>query len=60
VGRVRLVSWRFAFDPVGDAPAVVPVLVVFAVVIAVQFMLPVYLLVSHETGTPLIWLFGVT
>lgn len=57
---VRLVFWRFAFDPVGDAPAVVPVLVVFAVVIAGQFVFPVYLLVSHETWTPLIWLFGVT
>jgi len=57
---VRLVFWRFVFDPVGDAPAVVPVLVVFAIVIAGQFMLPVYLLVSHETWTPLVWLFGVT
>jgi hypothetical protein len=57
---VRLVFWRFAFDPVGDAPAVVPVLVVFAIVIAGQFVLPVYLLVNHKTWTPLIWLFGVT
>ena len=57
---VRLVFWRFAFDPVGDAPAVIPVLVMFAIVIAGQFVLPVYLLVSHETWTPLIWLFGVT
>jgi hypothetical protein len=57
---VRLVFWRFAFDPVADAPAVVPVLVVFAIVIAGQFVLPAYLLVSHETWTPLIWLFGVT
>ena len=57
---VRLVFWRFAFDPVGDAPAVVPVLVVFAIVIAGQFVLPVYLLVKHKMWTPLIWLFGVT
>jgi len=57
---VRLVFWRFAFDPVGDAPVVVPVLVGFAIVIAGQFVLPVYLLVSHETWTPLVWLFGVT
>ena len=57
---VRLVFWRFAFDPVGDAPAVVPVLVVFAIVIAGQFVLPVYLLVNHKMWTPLIWLFGVT
>jgi hypothetical protein len=57
---VRLVFWRFAFDPVGDAPVVVPVLVGFAIVIAGQFVLPVYLLVSHEVWTPLIWLFGVT
>lgn len=45
---VRLVFWRFAFDPVRDAPAVVPVLVVFAIVIAGQFVLPVYLLVNHK------------
>ncbi|WP_390209121.1 hypothetical protein [Halobellus marinus] len=57
---VRLVFWRFAFDPVGDAPLVAPVLVGFAIVIAGQFVLPVYLLVSHETWTPLVWLFGVT
>ena len=57
---VRLVFWRFAFDPVGDAPVVAPVLVGFAIVIAGQFVLPVYLFVSHETWTPLVWLFGVT
>ena len=57
---VRLVFWRFTFDPVGDAPVVVPVLVGFAIVIAGQFMLPVYLFDSHETWAPLVWLFGVT
>jgi hypothetical protein len=57
---VRLVFWRFAFDPVGDAPVVAPVLVGFAVVIAGQFVLPVYLFVRHKTWTPLVWLFGVT
>jgi hypothetical protein len=36
------------------------VLVGFAIVIAGQFVLPVDLLVSHETWTPLVWLFGVT
>jgi hypothetical protein len=57
---VRLVFWRFTFDPVTDAPVVVPVLVVFATVIASQFVLPVDLVVSHGTWTPLVWLFGVT
>lgn len=57
---VRLVFWRFAFDPVRDAPVVAPVLVGFAVVIAGQFVLPAYLLVNHKTWTPLVWLFGVT
>ncbi|WP_324760936.1 hypothetical protein [Haloarcula montana] len=57
---VRLIFWRFAFDPVGDALIVAPVLVGFALVIAGQFVLPVYLLVTHETWTPLVWLFGVT
>jgi hypothetical protein len=57
---VRLVFWRFAFDPVGDAPLVGPILVGFAIVIAGQFVLPVYLLVSYGTWTPLVWLFGVT
>ncbi|MBS3761086.1 MAG: hypothetical protein KGY43_06435 [Halodesulfurarchaeum sp.] len=56
----RLVFWRFAFDPVGDAAVVAPVLVGFAIVIAGQFVLPVYLLVSHGTWTSLVWLFGVT
>jgi hypothetical protein len=53
---VRLVFWRFAFDPVGDAPVVVPVLVV----IAGQFVLSTYLFVTHGTWTSLVWLFGVT
>jgi hypothetical protein len=57
---VRLVFWRFTFDPVRDAPVVAPVLVGVAVVIAGQFVLPVYLFVSHKTWTPLVWLFGVT
>jgi hypothetical protein len=57
---VRLVFWRFAFDPVGDAPVVVPVLTVFGVVIAGQFVLSTYLFVAHGTWTPLVWLFGVT
>jgi hypothetical protein len=57
---VRLVFWRFAFDPVGDAPFVAPVLVGFGIVIAGQFAVPVYLFVSHKTWTPLVWLFGVT
>jgi hypothetical protein len=45
---------------VGDAPVVAPVLVGLAIVIAGQLVLPVYLLISHETRTPLVWLFGVT
>jgi hypothetical protein len=57
---VRLLFWRFAFDPVGDAPIVAPVLIGFALVIAGQFVLPVYLLITHEMWTPLVWLFGVT
>jgi hypothetical protein len=57
---VRLLFWRFAFDPVGDAPIVAPVLIGFALVIAGQFILPVYLLITHEMWTPLVWLFGVT
>jgi hypothetical protein len=57
---VRLVFWRFAFDPVGDAPVVAPVLLGFAIVIAGQFVLPVYLFVSHNMWTSLVWLFGVT
>ncbi|MFC7078242.1 hypothetical protein [Haloarcula halophila] len=57
---VRLIFWRFAFDPVGDALIVAPVLVGFALVIAGQFVVPVYLLVTHDIWTSLVWLFGVT
>jgi hypothetical protein len=57
---VRAVFWRFSFDPIADAPVILPVLAGFGVVIASQFVLPVYLVVSRETWTPLLWLFGVT
>ncbi len=57
---VRLLFWRFTFDPVGDAPLVAPVLAGFGTVIAGQFVLPTYLFGSHEVWTPLVWLFGVT
>lgn len=57
---VRVAFWRFAFDPVTDAPVVAPVLIGIGVVIAGQFVLPVYLFVSQETWTPLVWLLGVT
>lgn len=57
---VRLVFWRFAFDPVGDAPVVVPVLLAIGAVIAGQFVVPAYLVVRYSAWTPLVWLFGVT
>lgn len=57
---VRLVFWRFAFDPVEDALIVAPVLVGFAIVIAGQFVVSVYLFVSYKTWMSLVWLFGVT
>lgn len=57
---VRAVFWRFAFDPVGDAHTVVPVLVLFGAVIASQFVVSTRLFVSHRAWTPLVWLFGVT
>lgn len=57
---VRLVFWKFAFNPIKDASVVVPMLVGIAIIIAGQFVVPAYLFVSKKIWMPLAWLFIVT